>query len=183
MCQCTGNCNDCSQIVLEQIAGPTGPQGPAGINGTSVLDWTTTTLTTGTTGSDVLVYTYTLPANELPTDGDELEINITGAWLISAARYIKLDINGSGPLVIASQAGTVTNGTFTLKGIITRVSNTSTEGFFQGFWNLGNTVQSIVGFTGYVTDFTANQPIRFYINQDVAASVRIDSIKIKKALV
>lgn len=178
MCQCSSNCDDCSLITLEQIAGPTGPAGPSG---TTVLDWTTTTLTSATTGSDVLVYSYTLPADELPTNGDELQIDITGAWLDDAVRYIKLDINGSTITTIAQQSGTCSNGVFTIRGVVTRVSNTSTEGFFQGFWNNGSTVQSFVGYN-YTTDFSANQTVRFYINQDGASKIQIDSIKIKKAI-
>lgn len=188
-CEGSGNnCNcGCDAISLPSIAGPTGPTGPAGATGatgpagTTILDWYDSTITTPITGSDVLMYSYTLLADELPTNGDELQIDVVGAWLNSASRYLKLDINGSTITTMAQCAGVCSNGIFVVKAIVSRVSNTSTEGFVQSFWNNGATVQSLVTFP-FITDFTSNQTVRFYVNQDLANAIRIDSIKIKKAV-
>ncbi len=177
---CSSNCScGCEQITLETIAGPTGPQGPAG---TSVLYWNPDTLSTATTGSDVLLASYSLPADELETNGDELQIEVTGAWLNNAVRYLKLDINGSAITTVANSTGALTNGAFVCRIIVTRASNTTTEGFAISHWNIGATTESLIGLNAYTTDFTAIQTVRFFINQDVATSVRIDSIKIKKAI-
>jgi len=178
---CAGNCggcSDCSQITLEQIAGPIGPQGPSG---TTVIYWNTNTLTSTTTGSDVLLDTFVLPANSLATNGDELEIEITGAWLNSAIRSVKLELNNP-PVVIAQSGGSVINGVFTINSVITRVSNTTTEGYSHASWNSGAANTTFVS-NSFTTNFSTNQNIKIYINQDTASSVRIDSIKIKKALV
>lgn len=181
MCGCSsssGNsCNcGCENYTLSQIAGPTGATGPAG---TTVLYWNPDTLSTATTGSDVLLATYTLPAATLDTAGDELEFVITGAWLLDAVRYVKVELNN--PITTVAQcSGILSNGVFVIQGIITYVSNTSTEGWNQSVWNNGATTQQIVS-NGFVTDFTGSQTFKVYVNQDVATSVRIDSIKIKKA--
>ena len=182
MC-CGGTSNDCScgsQFITNvSIAGDTGPAGPAG---TTVLTWDTTTYTPATTGADTLFWSYTLAADELPTDGDEIEIIITGAWLNNAVRYLKLDINTSSITTLAQAGGALANGVFVIRATITRVSNSTTEGFSISHWNSGSTTQSLVGFSSYTTDFASNQLVRLYVNQDVASSVRVDSIKIKKSI-
>jgi len=60
--------------------GPTGPSGAAGADGTKILDSDTTTYTTASSGTweAVGAYSYTLPANTLAANGDEIEMVVFG---------------------------------------------------------------------------------------------------------
>lgn len=181
MCCNSGDCNcGCETLVIPSIAGPQGIQGPAG---TTVLVWSNSTLSTPTTGSDVLLYTYSLAANQLATNGDELEIVIVGTFLNNASRYIKLDLNSSAITTISNSSGILSNGSFITTATITRVSNKTTTGFSLSHWNTGSTTQSLVGLSTYTADFASIQTIKIYVNQDVASSIRIDNIKIKKSII
>jgi len=184
MC-CSGsgsNCNcGCETIVLPTPVGPTGPTGPAG---TTILYWNNNTLSTATTGSDVLLLTTTLVANTLDTDGDTLEIEIVGSMANNAVRYLKLEFNN--PLVtILQSSGILSNGNFRTIVTITRRNNISATMDSISHWNTGSTTQflSSVGASAYVTDYTTTQNIKFYVNQDVASSLTINSVKIKKVII
>lgn len=178
----SSNCScGCETIVLPQATGPTGPTGPAG---TTVLYWNNDTLSTATTGSDVLLLTTTLVADTLDTNGDTLEIEIVGSMANNAVRYLKLEFNN--PLVTVIQSsGVLSNGTFRSTITITRRSNISATFDSVSHWNSGGTTQflSSGGAGAYVTDYTTTQNIKFYVNQDVASSLTINSVKIKKVII
>jgi len=64
-------------------AGPTGPAGAAGADGARILDSDTTTYTTASSNTwesvgGVSPYSYTLPANTLEVNGDEVEMIVFG---------------------------------------------------------------------------------------------------------
>jgi hypothetical protein len=185
MCGCSGNssnnCNcGCDYYTLEQIAGPTGATGPAG---TTIIYWNTDTLTTATTGSDVLLLSTTISlANTLTTNGSEYQFEITGTYSNNATRAIKIDLNASTITTVSSNSGVLTDGRFVINGIITRVSATSTEGFNISTWNLGGTQQLIPATNSFVPDFSTTNTFRVYVNQDVASSISISSIKIRRAI-
>jgi len=85
-------CKDCKEINIPQ--GPIGPQGPAGTNGTNGANGEnglpgingTTILTNLLVGNftgifadtdvETSLYSYTLPANNLSSNGDEIEIEL-----------------------------------------------------------------------------------------------------------
>lgn len=180
-CGETGNCNCDSQFVVnESIAGPTGATGPAG---TTIIYWNTTELTTATTGSDVLLLDTTISlANTLSSNGSEYQFEITGRFVNNSDRAIKIDLNVSTITTVCSNTGVLTDGRFIVNGIITRVSSTSTEGFNQSAWNLGSTQQLIPATNSFVPNFATTNSFRVYVNQSVASSIFIDSIKIRRAI-
>lgn len=183
MCNCTGinNCDcSCEMITLDSIPGPTGATGPAG---TTVILWDTTSYSTVNTGSDVLVYSTTISlANTLSSNGSEYQFEITGEFSDNADRAIKIDLNASLITTVCSNSGVLSDGRFVINGIITRVSATSTEGFNQSSWNLGGSQQLIPETNSFTPDFTTTNSFRIYINQSVASSVTIKSIKIRRAI-
>jgi enamine deaminase RidA (YjgF/YER057c/UK114 family) len=182
MC-CTSSGNNCScgcsNYTLESIAGPTGPQGPAG---TTILVWDTANYSTATTASDVLLTSYTIPANTITSNGSELQFEITGEFSNNSDRAVKIDVNVSSLTTVVSNVGALADGRFVINGVITRVSNTTTEGFNLAHWNLGGTTQLTPETNTFTTDFTASQSFRVYVNQSVASSITIKSVKIRKAI-
>jgi len=181
---CCGNTGDCSCgsqfIVNESIAGPTGATGPAG---TTIIFWDTTTYSTATTGSDVLLVSTTISlANTLTTNGSEYQFEITGQYSDNADRAVKIDLNASTITTVSSNTGVLADGKFVINGIITRVSATSTEGFNTSCWNLGGTQQLIPATNSFVPDFTTTNSFRVYVNQSVASTIEISSIKIRRAI-
>lgn len=180
-CGETGNCNcDVQFITNTSIAGPTGATGPAG---TTILIWDTTNYSNGvTTGSDVLLVSYNIAANTLTSNGSEFQFEITGEFTGNADRAVKIDLNGSTITTVASNSGVLTNGRFVINGVITRVSNITTEGFNIAIWNNGGSTQLIPETNIFVTDFTAIQTFRVYINQSVISTITVKSIKVRKAI-
>jgi hypothetical protein len=183
MC-CEGSGNNCScgceTIVLTQATGPTGPTGPAG---TTIIYWNTDTLTTPNTGADVLLVSTTISlANTLTTNGSEYQFEITGEYLNDSDRAVKIDLNSSTITTVSENLGVLTDGKFVINGVITRVSASSTEGFNQSSWNLGGSQQLMPATNSFVPDFTTTNTFRVYVNQSVASSITINSIKIRRAI-
>lgn len=185
---CAGGCNQsgnncncgCDTIVLTQAVGPTGATGPAG---TTVIFWDTASYSSGNTGADVLLVSTTISlANTLSSNGSEYQFEITGTCSNDADRYVKIDLNASTITTVMNNSGVLTDGRFVINGVITRVSSTSTEGFNQSSWNLGNSQQLIPATNSFVPDFTTTNSFRVYINQSVASSITISSIKIRRAI-
>jgi len=175
------NCNcGCEAITLPTIAGPTGATGPAG---TTIIFWNTTTHSSVTTGSDVLLHSTTISlANALTSNGSEYQFEITGEYLNDSDRAVKIDLNASSITTVSSNLGVLTDGKFVINGVITRKSPTVTEGFNQSAWNLGSTQQFIPATNSFVPDFTTTNTFRVYVNQSVASSITINSIKIRRAI-
>lgn len=188
-CGSSGGCScNAEFIVNPSIIGPPGPPGPTGgngtngTNGTTVLYWNNSTLSTAVISADVLVATYNLPANSLVTDGDEVEIIITGVFSGNATRLLKIELNN--PIyTVVNNSGVVVNGNFLTTYTITRTSNTTTTMHVTTIYNLGGAMQMIIPPVSYVTDFTINQDINFYINNSAANKLTINSIKIKKSII
>lgn len=181
-CEGSGNnCNcGCDAISLPSIAGPTGATGPAG---TTIIFWDTTTYSTATTGSDVMLLSTTISlANSLTTNGSEYQFEITGEYSNDSDRAVKIDLNVSSLTTVSENLGVLTDGRFVINGIITRVSASATEGFNQSSWNLGGSQQLIPATNSFVPDFTTTNTFRVYVNQSVASSIAIHSIKIRRAI-
>jgi hypothetical protein len=185
---CSGGCNgsgnncscDCSTIVLPQNVGPTGPTGPAG---TTIIFWDTTSYSTVNTGVDVLLLSTTISlANTLSSNGSEYQFEITGTCSDNADRAVKIDLNASSITTVMNNSGVLADGRFVINGVITRVSSTSTEGFNQASWNLGGSQQLLPATNSFVPDFTTTNSFRVYVNQSVASSITITSIKIRRAI-
>lgn len=179
--QSNGNCScGCETIVLPTPVGPTGPTGPAG---TTIIFWDTTNYLTATTGSDVLLLSTTISlANTLSSNGSEYQFEITGQYLNDSDRAVKIDLNNSTITTVSENLGVLTDGKFVINGIITRVSASSTEGYNQSSWNLGGSQQLIPATNFFVPDFTTTNTFRVYVNQSVASSIIINSIKIRRAI-
>lgn len=127
-------CTDCNEITIPTgETGAIGPQGPAGTNGSNGLpgaDGTTVIgpyndLTGVGTDADLLekiLYTYTLGAGELDTNGDELEAYIYYAYTANDATTLRIKL---GVKIITIPVVAAENTLNFLKIKISRVSSTS----------------------------------------------------------
>lgn len=91
-----GETGDTGATGPQGLKGDTGATGATGANGASVLyNSVANAATTGTNSYEVLK-TYTLPANTLRADGDELKIHVRyNAINLSDAQAVKITFNGT----------------------------------------------------------------------------------------
>lgn len=190
MCGCSGsisNCNcSCETITLEQIAGPTGATGPAGT--TVLYSMLGSTLTSATTGMDAILATSPttampngtrLPAAQLDTNGDFLDIYITGAVVGGgAANSLKVDF-GNPTQTLFNLPGVLVNENYYCHLRIIRINATTAKAYCTTFYNESSVLYKALN--NYTCDFTAAIDIEFYVNQSVADSIEVDSILITQS--
>lgn len=137
-------CQDCScdNITLPIALGETGPQGPAGAVGADGADGSvllfnnqTATTTTSTVLIDLTGMTYTIPADQLSTNGDQLRLKSYFKSISDKGSVIAVYLDGSNVLT-PNMFGAIPAGpeavSLRIESVFTRTSNTtiSVEHFF-----------------------------------------------------
>lgn len=134
MCDTCQDCS-CDNITLPVALGDTGATGPAGPDGADGADGSVilfNQLTPATTTADAFVdltgMTYTIPANQLATNGDQLKLKAYFHTNDIKGGIIDVYLDGTtimNPADFGELPGTRGNCTLRLETVLTRTSNTN----------------------------------------------------------
>lgn len=134
MCDTCQDCS-CDNITLPIAIGdpgPTGPAGPAGANGADgsviLFNQLTPATTTANTFVDLTGMTYTIPANQLATNGDQLKLKAYFHSTDQKGGYVDIYLDGT-TILNSVNFGRIPGGagdaSLRLETVLTRIDDTT----------------------------------------------------------
>lgn len=166
---CITGCGCDSITIGSGATGPTGPTGAAGASGVSILTRDTTAYTTAGSASFEAVWSYTIPADTLAANGDEIWYRISakaGDASLGVFDEFKVKFNGSaltnptasyiGASTATFRCPYVSSELMTILVRIVRLTSTTVRIFLYLEANYGNARQDLYAISTSANDLDAS---------------------------